>query len=53
MRHHGFVRTEVAGRRRRMILPSARCSITCAAQPVVRAMTKSGVNIAVSTPIRL
>jgi hypothetical protein len=34
-----------------MILPSMRCSMTCAAQPVVRERTKSGVNIAVGTPI--
>jgi hypothetical protein len=33
-----------------MIFPSTRCSITCAAQPVVRAITKSGVNMAVGTP---
>ena len=30
-----------------MILPSSRCSITCALQPVVRAITNSGVNIGV------
>jgi hypothetical protein len=35
----------------RMILLSMRCSITCAAQPLVRAMTNSGVNMAVGTPI--
>jgi hypothetical protein len=34
-----------------MILPSMRCSITCALQPEVRAITNSGVNIAVGTPI--
>jgi hypothetical protein len=34
-----------------MILPSARCSMTCADQPAVRAITNSGVNIAVGTPI--
>jgi len=34
-----------------MILPSMRCSITCAHQPEVREITKSGVNIAVGTPI--
>jgi uncharacterized membrane protein YraQ (UPF0718 family) len=34
-----------------MILPSCRCSITCAAQPVVREITNKGVNIAVGTPI--
>ena len=28
-----------------------RCSMTCAAQPVMRAMTNSGVNIGVGTPI--
>ena len=27
-----------------MILPSCRCSMTCAHQPAVRAITKSGVN---------
>ena len=31
----------------RMILPSMRCSMTCAAQPEVREITNSGVNIAV------
>ena len=36
----------------RMILLSTRCSMTCAAQPEVRAITKIGVNIAVGTPIR-
>jgi hypothetical protein len=35
-----------------MILPSSRCSMTCAAQPEVRAITNNGVNIAVGTPIR-
>jgi hypothetical protein len=35
----------------RMILPSMRCSITCALQPLVRAITNSGVNMAVGTPI--
>jgi len=34
-----------------MILPSMRCSMTCAAQPLVRAMTNSGVNISVGMPI--
>jgi hypothetical protein len=34
-----------------MILPSMRCSITCAAQPEVRETTNSGVNIEVGTPI--
>jgi hypothetical protein len=34
-----------------MILLSMRCSMTCAAQPEVREMTNSGVNIAVGTPI--
>src|SRR3546814_184773 len=32
-------------------LPSARCEITCALQPAVRAITNSGVNIGVGTPI--
>jgi hypothetical protein len=35
----------------RMILPSMRCSTTCALQPYVREITNSGVNIAVGTPI--
>src|SRR6266481_4271253 len=35
-----------------MILPSTRCSMMWAAQPDVRLMTNSGVNIAVGTPIR-
>ena len=34
-----------------MIFPSWRCSITCAHQPAVRAMTKSGVKNDVGTPI--
>src|SRR5690606_5817002 len=34
-----------------MILLSMRCSMMCAAQPAVRAITNSGVNIAVGTPI--
>ena len=32
-----------------MILPSWRCSITCATQPEVREMTKMGVNMGVGT----
>ena len=35
-----------------MIFPSWRCSMTCAAQPVVREITNRGVNIEVGTPIR-
>src|ERR1700742_5287311 len=34
-----------------MILLSMRCSMMCALQPLVREITKSGVNIAVGTPI--
>jgi hypothetical protein len=34
-----------------MILLSIRCSTMCADQPEVRAITNSGVNIAVGTPI--
>ena len=34
-----------------MILPSIRCSMTCADHPDVREITNSGVNIAVGTPI--
>jgi hypothetical protein len=34
-----------------MILPSLHCSMMCADYPVVRAMTNSGVNIAVGTPM--
>ena len=34
----------------RMILPSSRCSMTWAAQPAVRAITNSGVNIGVGSP---
>src|ERR1022692_704362 len=33
-----------------MILPSILCSITCAAQPAVRAIANTGVNIAVGIP---
>ena len=35
-----------------MILLSMRCSMICALQPEVRAITNSGVNIAVGQPIR-
>ncbi|CFO76268.1 Uncharacterised protein [Bordetella pertussis] len=34
-----------------MILLSMRCSMMWADQPAVRAMTNSGVNMAVGTPI--
>ena len=34
-----------------MILLSMRCSMMCAPHPDVRLITKSGVNIAVGTPI--
>ena len=34
-----------------MILPSARCSMMWADQPLVRAMAKIGVNIAVGMPM--
>src|SRR5580692_950024 len=36
----------------RMIFPSCLCSITCAHQPAVRAITNSGVKRSTGTPIK-